>query len=130
MCLLCAPPARALLYTDVDRSSGAISNIQSQHHYVNSTAEAAALALTAGCDIQCDSAFDSLPEAIAGGLALPADVDTALYRILIQQFQLGVFDKPELNPYSKFGMELVDSLAHRQLAREAAQQSAVLLSNV
>jgi beta-glucosidase len=109
---------------------GAIGNIQTQHHYVNSTAEAAALALTAGCDIECDSAFGLLPEAIAGGLALQADVDTALYRSLIQQFQLGVFDKPELNPYSKLGMELVDSAAHRQLAREAAQQSAVLLSNV
>ena len=109
---------------------GAIGNIQTQHHYVNSTAEAAALALTAGCDIECDSAFGLLPEAIAGGLALQADVDTALYRSLIQQFQLRVFDKPELNPYSKLGMELVDSAAHRQLAREAAQQSAVLLSNV
>eukprot|EP01052_Picozoa_sp_SAG31_P022270 SAG31_NODE_1763_length_7322_cov_21.697633_3_plen_463_part_00 len=109
---------------------GAISNIATQHHFVNSTVEAAALALTAGCDIQCDSAFGSLPKAIAGGLALQADIDSALYRILIQQFQLGVFDAPELNPFSKFGMELVDSTAHRKLAREAAQQSAVLLSNV
>ena len=109
---------------------GAVSNIATAHHYKNSTMEAGALALTAGCDLECDSAFDSLPEAISQGLALESDVDTALYRSLIQQFAMGVFDtSPDLNPYSKIGMESVDSAAHRQLAREAAAQSAVLLAN-
>jgi hypothetical protein len=44
---------------------------------------------------------------IANGLydAKEADVDTALYRVLGQQFDLGVFDDPSLSPFDSLGEE-------------------------
>ena len=112
---------------------GAVANIASAHHFVNSSAEAAALALSAGCDIECGGLYNStLPTTIKNGSYSngEADVDTSLFRIYTQQFALGVFDDPARNPYDSLGAADVDTAAHRQLAREAAQQSAVLLANV
>jgi beta-glucosidase len=79
---------------------GAISNIASAHKFVNSSAAAAALAISAGCDIECDSVFATLPASIASGAygAREADVDTALFRMIRQQLSLGVFDDPARNP--------------------------------
>jgi beta-glucosidase len=108
---------------------GAISNIVTQHKFVDNVTAAAALALTAGCDLECGSAYQSLPAAISAGLASEANVDTALYRSMTQQFKLGVFDPPGLNPYDAVPPTEVDTAAHRQLARDAAGQSAVLLAN-
>lgn len=41
----------------VQGDCGAVDNIYSQHHYVSSYPEAAALALNAGTDIDCGSTF-------------------------------------------------------------------------
>jgi hypothetical protein len=56
-------------------------------------------------------------------------VDTALARLFRVQFRLGLFDPLELNPFGRLGPEVVDTPAHRRLAREAADQSLVLLKN-
>jgi beta-glucosidase len=111
---------------------GAITNIATKHNYVKTTAEAAAIALTAGCDFECDDVFNTLPGSIASGLygVSEANVDTALYRSVSQQLTLGVYDDPARSPWVNLSGVDVDSAAHRQLAREAAQQSAVLLANV
>src|SRR4029079_12087949 len=42
---------------------------------------------------------------------------------------LGMFDPPELVPYSKIPFSANDSPEHRQLALEAARESIVLLKN-
>ena len=125
-------------------------------------------------------ALAELPKAVAMGLLPSSLLDTALYRVLLQQLKLGVYDPHDgrcawpllapaddacvasradaastladpcpystlllrhrnpytiyiymhhRNPYDQYGEELLDAAAHRQLAREAAEQAVVLLGN-
>lgn len=55
--------------------------------------------------------------------------DEALKNLFRVQFRLGLADPPSLVPWSGFGAEVVDTEAHRSLAKEAADQSLVLLKN-
>ncbi|HEX8631493.1 MAG TPA: glycoside hydrolase family 3 protein, partial [Catenuloplanes sp.] len=53
-------------------------------------------------------------------------IDDAVSRILVKKFELGLFERP----FAPTGtLDVVGSPAHRQLARQAAAQSQVLLKN-
>jgi beta-glucosidase len=108
---------------------GALSDFHLQHKVTNDAAESAALALKAGCDIGCDHVYDSLEEAIQRGLVEEADIDEALKHTLMTRFKLGLFDPQEMVAYSATPMSVVGCEEHRQLARQAARQSIVLLKN-
>ena len=99
------------------------------HHGVAADlAEAAALALKAGVDMDMMSnAYRAgLPVALNRDLVTMADIDAAVARVLTLKEQLGLFD----DPYGRGGPESATSLAgRRQLAREIASGSVVLLKN-
>lgn len=113
----------------VGSDCGAVTLIEAGHGYVASQAEAAAAAIKSGCDLECGRSYEFLGEAVAQGLVSEADLDHALHRVLRTRFRLGMFDPPECVPYAAIAPEVVDSPAHRALAREAAQKSMVLLKN-
>ncbi len=97
------------------------------HGVAGDLAEAAALALGAGVDI--DMASDAypkgLPEALARGLVTEAQIDEAVRRVLVLKERLGLLDAP----FARGGAALSEEKrqAHRALAREAACRSMVLL---
>jgi beta-glucosidase len=66
------------------------------HGVAADRAEAAALALKAGVDIDMVSGvyLDAMPEALARGLAAIKDIDAAVRRILGLKMKLGLFDDP------------------------------------
>ena len=132
--------ASQLLLTDILRGEwsfeghvvsdcGALSDIHNSHKVTRDAAESAALALKAGCDIGCDCVYDSLEEAIRRGLIRETDIDQALSRTILTRFKLGLFDPPEMVPYSSTPMSVVGCDQHRALARQAARQSMVMLKN-
>jgi beta-glucosidase len=117
---------------------GAVIDIFANHRTVSTAAEAAALALRAGTDLECGAgswsageadAFLALGDALSGGRLTMAEVDTALRRLLRAQFRLGVHDPPARVPFARISPDTVDSPAHRDLALEAARKSIVLLKN-
>jgi beta-glucosidase len=108
---------------------GALTDIHLNHKVTNDAAESAALALQRGCDLGCDTVFDEIPEAIERGLISEADVDQALARTLGTLFKLGMFDPPEIVPFTSISMDVVSCAEHRQLAYQAAVESVVLLKN-
>jgi len=68
------------------------------------------------------------------GLLDDADIaalaDTALKNLFMVQFRLGMADPVSVQPeWIKYGASVVDTPAHRALAKEAADQSMVLLKN-
>ena len=107
----------------------AVDDIYATHKLVPTLAEAAALALKAGTDLNCGRAYSALLEAVRKGLVDEATVDTAARRLFIARFRLGMFDPPERVPYASIPYSVVDSPAHRALALQAARKSIVLLQN-
>ncbi len=111
----------------------AVQDIWKTHHYVPTAAQAAALAMQAGCDLNCGFAWGSyqkhLPQALAEQLVSEHDIDRALTRLLSARFLMGEFDPPSATPWGGIGFDVVDSAAHRELAVEAARQTLVLLKN-
>ena len=107
-----------------------IRDLYEGHKYVATVQEAIALAINAGMDIECGDCFrDHLTETVKMGLVSMPVIDTAVYRILIPRFKLGLYDPPEMVPYTKIPHSVVDSPEHRAVAREAAQKTIVLLKN-
>jgi len=107
----------------------ALNDIHANHKVTQDAAESAALALKAGCDIECGATYAYLGEAVERGLITEADIDRSLARTFTTRFKLGMFDPPEQVPYTSIPMSVVGCEAHRQLAYEAAVKSVVLLKN-
>jgi len=107
----------------------ALDDIWLRHKVVETKEEAAAMAALAGVNLNCGYIYKHIPDAIAKGLIMEATVDSILRPLLRIRFRLGLFDPPEMVPWSTFGPEVVNSLEHRALAYEAAVKSIVLLQN-
>jgi beta-glucosidase len=107
----------------------ALNDIHTNHKVTQDAAESAALALKAGCDIECGATYAYLGEAVERGLITEADIDRSLARTLTTRFKFGMFDPPSEVPYASIPMSVVGCEAHRQLAYEAAVKSVVLLKN-
>ena len=108
---------------------GAIDDIYMRHKFVNTAAEASALAVKRGTDLECGDSYKALVNAVQRGLISEAEIDRALKRLFEARFRLGMFDPPERVPFARIPFSVNDSAAHRQLALEAARQSIVLLKN-
>jgi beta-glucosidase len=116
----------------------AVRNIFNGHHYKPTQAESSAISLKRGMDNECIDFFakvtddhDYAPylEAVKQGFLKESDIDVALKRLFTARMKLGMFDPPEMVPYSKIDESLLDSPQHRALARKLANESMVLLKN-
>ncbi len=109
---------------------GAIEDICRTHNFVPTLEEAAALALNAGCDINCGSTYQEyLGKAVTEMLVSESALDQSLIRSFTGRVLLGAFDPVEENPYSKIPISCLESEGHRDLALEAARQAIVLFEN-
>jgi beta-xylosidase len=112
----------------------AISFLQTEHGVAGTTAQAAALALDAGMDVELPRVRcygGELVAAVRDG-EVPAElVDRAAARVLRQKCDLGLLDAE----WSPAGQQADDSPVdldppgHRALARRLAEESVVLLAN-
>jgi beta-glucosidase len=107
----------------------AIQDIYATHKFVQTAAEAAAMGVKAGTDLNCGVTYDSLVSAVERGLISEDQIDVSLRRLLRARFRLGMFDPPERVPYASIPYSVNDSREHRALALEAARKSIVLLKN-
>jgi beta-glucosidase len=108
---------------------GAIDDIYERHHFVKTAEEASAVAVKKGTDLECGDTYRALVAAVKQGLVSEAEIDRAVKRLFEARFRLGMFDPPEIVPYSKIPFSENDSTEHRRLALEAARESVVLLKN-
>jgi beta-glucosidase len=116
---------------------GAVRDIFSGHHYRPTLPQAAAISVMRGMDNECFGAstnpddYDYKPylEAVQQGYLPESAVDTALIRLFTARIKLGMFDPPDMVPYTKIDEKELDSAEHRDLARKLADESMVLLKN-
>lgn len=117
---------RGYVVSDCD----AVGDICNTHHFVPTLAEAAAIAVNAGCDINCGGTMPGhLMEAVDKELIGEETLDHSLVRSITGRILLGDFDPQDQIPYSKIPISCLESPAHRELAREMARQSIVLFKN-
>lgn len=108
---------------------GAISDIYEGHKYVKTAAEAVALSVEKGVSLDCGVEYPALIDAVHQHLINESTIDSALAELLATRFKLGMFDDANANPYNKISESVINSSAHRSLAKEVALQSVVLLKN-
>jgi beta-glucosidase len=109
---------------------GAVSNLVKGFHLAKTPEEAAAMAINAGVDLECGGNMQkNLAKAREDGLVTDASIDRAAGNVLTSHFRLGMFDPPEMVPYSKISADVIGSPAHEEIALRAAQESMVLLKN-
>ncbi len=117
---------RGYVVSDCD----AIGDIYTTHHYVETGEEAAAMAIKAGSDLNCGRTLSRfLMTAVQKQLVTEEAIRAALTRVLTGRFLLGEFDPPASVPWSNVPVSILEDGTHRELAREAARQSLVLLKN-
>lgn len=114
----------------VTSDCGAVEDVFNKHHYVATGAEASAVSMKNGEDLNCGDTFQEFcKEAIEKGLMTEADLDLALTRVLAARFSVGEFDSRANVSWTSVPSSLLDCEAHRELALRAAREAIVLLKN-
>lgn len=108
---------------------GAIKDIYHDHHLVDTPAEAAALAVKNGCEINCGWVYPHLIEAVKKGLITEKQIDISLYRSILLRMKLGMFDPADEVIYAFIPYEANDCEEHHELSKQMARESLVLLKN-
>jgi beta-glucosidase len=107
----------------------AVADIQRGHHFAETMEQGDALAVKAGTDLDCGSAYKDLAKAVSEHQLAEADIDTAVIRLFTARMRLGMFDPPAMVPFNAIPYSAVNSAAHRELALQAAREAIVLLKN-
>ncbi|MFA6450709.1 MAG: glycoside hydrolase family 3 C-terminal domain-containing protein [bacterium] len=114
--------------TDCD----AIDAMIDRHKYAKDAMEASAFAINAGVDVECGGnalITKNIIAALNKGLVSEAAIDQAVTRLLRARFRLGMFDPPEIVPYTRIPAGVIGSEKHSNLALQASRESIVLLKN-
>jgi len=115
----------------------AVRDVAANHRYRPTQAQGAAISVIRGMDNECvtfTSRFGEPVEkayidAVQQGYLPESTLDTALIRLFTARIKLGMFDPPEMVPYTKIDEKELDSAEHRALARKLADEAMVLLKN-
>ena len=98
-----------------------------KHGVAADAADAAAMALAAGVDVDMVSGFylQGLPVALERGLVELSQIDASVRRVLSLKERLGLFD----DPYRRGAARPSGTALRRELAREAGRKAVVLLTH-
>jgi len=114
----------------------AVLDIAANHRYRPTQAQGAAISVIRGMDNECvnslrfgEPAEKAYVDAVQQGYLPENTLDTALIRLFTARIKLGMFDPPDMVPYSKIDEKELDSAEHRAHARQLANESMVLLKN-
>src|SRR5207248_1106337 len=110
----------------------AVRDIFTGHRFRPTQAQSSAISLQRGMDNECADFFSKVKddhdykpfiEAVQHGYLSESAIDTALVRLFTARMKLGMFDPPEMVPYSKIDEKELDSAEHRALARKLPNES-------
>lgn len=108
---------------------GAVTDIFTGHHLAKSHAEASAIAIKNGLNLECGGSFKHIKEALEQNLLTEEDLDKALFPLMMTRLKLGILTPGDQSPYANIPESVVACDAHAAIAREAARKSMVLLKN-
>ncbi len=104
----------------------AIRDFHTHHRVTRTPVESAALAINAGCDLNCGNTYLHLKSAWMQGLVSDETITEAAIRLFTTRYKLGLFEETgyDFIPYEK-----VECREHIDLSVKAAEESVVLLRN-
>ena len=110
---------------------GAIGDFyrEGRHEVSKDAAAASALGGLSVTDVECGSVYKRLPQAVSRGDIKESDIDVSVKRLLKGRFELGDFDPDSLVSWTSIPLSVVNSKAHRDLARKMGREQMVLLKN-
>lgn len=106
---------------------GAINDINAHHHYTETPAESSALAVKAGCVLNCGSAYASLLAAHEAGMIDEDTITEAAVKLFTARYRLGMF--ADDCKYDSIPYDVVNCTKHKKLNAKMARESIVLLKN-
>ncbi|NBB76834.1 MAG: beta-glucosidase, partial [Bacteroidetes bacterium] len=106
-----------------------IDGIAGSHRVAKNIQEAAVLSIRAGVDTDLGANGFGAPllKAVEDGLITEELIDRSVRRVLRQKFDLGLFEKPYVDPDR--AESDIRTNEHKELARQVARESLILLKN-
>lgn len=105
----------------------AIRDFHTNHGVTKTAPESAAMALKAGCDLNCGNTYLHLLIALNEGLITDEDLRKACVKLMRTRVRLGMFDKS--TEYDGLDQSIVACDEHKQVSLDCARRSMVLLKN-
>lgn len=113
-------------YAYVVSDCSAVTDIWDNHNFTSTEADAAAVAINAGVDLECGTSYLKLNQSLAQNATTEARLDQALTRLYTALFSVGFFDGSR---YSSLGWNDVATPESTYLAYKAAVEGMTLLKN-
>ena len=105
----------------------AIRDFHTSHHVTKTAPESAAMALKAGCDLNCGNTYIHLLIAYNEGLISEEDIRKACIKLMRTKVRLGMFDGG--TEYDGLDYSIVSCREHVEYALKCAERSMVMLKN-
>lgn len=105
----------------------AVQDFHQNHHATDSPAESTAMALKAGCDLNCGCTYRCLLSAYMQHLISEEEIRRAAVRLFTTRYLLGILG--EGSEYDSIPYTAVECPEHLAAAREATEKGCVLLKN-
>jgi beta-glucosidase len=115
----------------------AVRDVAANHRYRPTQAQGAAISVIRGMDNECVTFTSRFGEpvdkayidAVQQGYLPESTLDASLIRLFTARIKLGMFDPPDMVPFTKIDEKELDSAEHRAHALKLANESMVLLKN-
>ncbi len=105
----------------------AIRDFHEHHGVTSNPVESAAMAIKAGCDVNCGCTYTYLLTALEQGLITKDNIRNACVHLMKTRIRLGLFDSK--TEYDNIPFEIVSCKEHKAVSLQCAEKSMVLLHN-
>ncbi|KAL5010597.1 hypothetical protein ScPMuIL_012902 [Solemya velum] len=115
--------------------AGALEFTILNHFYFHSKVDAAAGCANAGVNLELPAyqynfqVYENLTQAVQQGKVEQTKLVELVKPLFYTRMRLGEFDPPDMNPYTKLNLSVIQSPEHQAISLEAAVKSLVLLKN-
>ncbi|MDR2532589.1 MAG: glycoside hydrolase family 3 C-terminal domain-containing protein [Oscillospiraceae bacterium] len=107
----------------------AIKDFHEKHKVTSNATESVALAVNAGCHLNCGNLYGYCLIAVKEGLLSEEKINDAVEHLYVTRMKLGLLGAPEIPEYINIPYDILDCPKHKALNLKASQNGIVMLKN-